>query len=173
MTFYDIEVLNIEKEPVKLSQYKGKILLIVNVASKCGFTSQYNNLGSLQEKYSKKNLVVLGFPCNQFGSQEPGTEQEIKSFACEYTKRSEPPFPLFAKVEVNGENASDLYKFLKDSDIKRVNKNKIPEENESAKFEIKWNFEKFLVVDGKVIHRYHSNELPDENNPNDPLIKAL
>ena len=140
-TLYDITVDDIHGKPVKLSRYKGKVLLIVNTASKCGFTPQYKGLEALYQKLHGKGLEILGFPCNQFGAQEPGSETEIEQF-CELNYGV--TFPLFAKVDVNGESASPLYKHLK-----------------SAKkgvlgFEaIKWNFTKFLVDrKGNVVERY-------------------
>jgi len=124
----------------QLSQYKGKVLLIVNTASKCGFTSQYKGLQGLYAKFRKRGFEVLAFPCDQFGHQEPGTDHEIRSF-CEANYGIE--FPLFSKVEVNGEGAHPLYKFLKS------------EKGGLLGDSIKWNFTKFLVdKEGKVVERY-------------------
>ena len=138
---YKISVKDIELNPVDLSSYQGKTLLIVNVASKCGFTPQYKDLQSLYEKYKDQGLEVLGFPCNQFGAQESGTNEEIKSF-CDLTFNVS--FKMFDKVEVNGSNASPLFKYLK---------------NESPGIlgteAVKWNFTKFLVnKDGQVVKRF-------------------
>ena len=138
---YNISVKDIELNPIDLSSYQGKTLLIVNVASKCGFTPQYKDLQSLYEKYKDQGLEVLGFPCNQFGAQESGTNEEIKSF-CDLTFNVS--FKMFDKVEVNGSNASPLFKYLK---------------NESPGIlgteAVKWNFTKFLVnKDGQVVKRF-------------------
>ena len=140
-TLYDITVDDIHGKPVKLSRYKGKVLLIVNTASKCGFTPQYKGLEALYQKLHGKGLEILGFPCNQFGAQEPGSETEIEQF-CELNFGV--TFPLFAKVDVNGESASPLYKHLKSS-----KKGMLGSEG------IKWNFTKFLVDrEGNVVERY-------------------
>lgn len=149
MDIYGIEVKTIDGEVIQLSKYKGKILLIVNVASKCGFTYQYEGLEKLHKDYHKKGLSVLGFPCNQFLSQEPGTEKQIKEF-CSLTYGVE--FDMFAKIDVNGQDTHPLYRYLK--------------ENSSGLFGtdiIKWNFTKFLVDrDGKVIRRYSPSTEPSE-----------
>jgi len=140
-TLYDITVDDIHGKPVKLSRYKGKVLLIVNTASKCGFTPQYKGLEALYGKLHGKGLEILGFPCNQFGAQEPGSEAEIEQF-CELNYGV--TFPMFAKVDVNGESASPLYKHLKSS-----KKGMLGSEG------IKWNFTKFLVDrNGDVVERY-------------------
>ena len=140
-TLYDITVDDIHGKPVKLSRYKGKVLLIVNTASKCGFTPQYKGLEALYQKLHGKGLEILGFPCNQFGAQEPGSEAEIEQF-CELNYGV--TFPMFAKVDVNGESASPLYKHLKSS-----KKGMLGSEG------IKWNFTKFLVDrEGNVVERY-------------------
>ena len=144
-TVHDFTVKSIEGKDVKLSDYKGKVLLIVNVASKCGATPQYEQLQALQKKYESKGLVVLGFPCNQFGMQEPGSETQIKEF-CESTY--EVSFPLFAKIDVNGDKEAPLYHFLKET---------APESGN-----IGWNFEKFIVgKDGKVAARFKTRTKPD------------
>jgi len=144
---YDFAVKDIHGNTVKLDAYKGKPLLIVNTASKCGFTPQYKGLEALYEKLHGKGLEILGFPCNQFGEQEPGTEAEIESF-CELNYGV--TFPMFAKVDVNGDGAAPLYKFLK--------KEKPGLLGSEA---IKWNFTKFLVDrNGKVIERYAPNTEP-------------
>ena len=142
---FDLSVTNIEGKPVSLGAYKDKVLLIVNVASKCGFTKQYAGLETLYSTYADKGLVVLGFPCNQFGGQEPGTSEEIASF-CSLTYHV--TFPLFEKIEVNGPGRHPLYTLLS---------------GEGAKFSgpIGWNFTKFLVGrDGQVIARYDSKVTP-------------
>ena len=141
MSIYDLTVKNIEGKEFSMSQYKGKTLLIVNVASKCGFTSQYKGLEELYEKYKSQDFMVLGFPSNEFSNQEPGDEEEIKSF-CSLTYDVQ--FDMFSKVEVNGENATPLFKYLKEQQSGILGSQKI-----------KWNFTKFLVdKNGNVIDRY-------------------
>lgn len=145
---FDHTVKDINGQDVSLSQYKGKFLLIVNVASKCGFTPQYKGLEELFEEL-KDNVVVLGFPCNQFGAQEPGDAEEIKTF-CSLTY--DVKFPLFAKVDVNGDNASPLYKFLKEERPGILGTEGI-----------KWNFTKFLVNrEGQVVKRYAPTDKPED-----------
>ncbi len=138
---YEIPVKNIDGEMTTLDQYRGKKLLIVNVASRCGFTSQYAALEQLYHDFKDKGLVVLGFPCNQFGGQEPGSEAEIKNF-CE--TKYQVSFPMFAKIEVNGKDAHALYAYLKNQ-AKGI----------LGSEAIKWNFTKFLVNEqGEVVKRY-------------------
>lgn len=145
---FDHTVKDINGQDVSLSQYKGKFLLIVNVASKCGFTPQYKGLEELFEEL-KDNVVVLGFPCNQFGAQEPGDAEEIKSFC---SLNYDVKFPLFAKVDVNGDNASPLYKFLKEEKPGILGTEGI-----------KWNFTKFLVNrEGQVVKRYAPTDKPED-----------
>jgi len=147
MSIYDIEVTTIEGRPQKLDAYRGKTLLIVNVASQCGFTPQYEGLEALYEQYRDKSFAVLGFPCNQFGHQEPGNEAEIQRF-CSTTYNV--TFPLFAKIDVNGGNAHPLYRHLK-SEKKGL----------LGSEAIKWNFTKFLVgPDGAVLKRYAPTDTP-------------
>jgi glutathione peroxidase len=132
----------------KLAAYKGKTLLIVNVASKCGFTPQYEGLQRLYESYKDKGFEILAFPCNQFGAQEPGDEKEIASF-CSLTYGVS--FPMFAKVDVNGEGAHPLYKFLKRE-----------KKGLAGSDAIKWNFTKFLVDgDGVVVARFGPQDTPE------------
>lgn len=139
---------SITGQDVDLSQYKGKVVLIVNVASECGLTPQYEQLEAIYEKYKDKGLVVLGFPCNQFGKQEPGTEAEIVKFCTDNYKVQ---FPLFSKVEVNGSGAAPLYQYLTALDTKPQGKGKIS-----------WNFEKFLIGrNGQVIARFSPPTKPD------------
>lgn len=146
---YTIDVETIDGNITNLSQYKGKTLLIVNVASKCGFTSQYDGLEKLYNKYNSRGLVVLGFPCNQFGGQEPGSEKEILEF-CRLNYGV--TFPMFAKIEVNGKNTHPLYEHLKKEQPGLLGSSGI-----------KWNFTKFLVdPDGNVIKRFASSTTPDE-----------
>ncbi|MHB2020721.1 MAG: glutathione peroxidase [Candidatus Xenobia bacterium] len=146
-SIYDIPVKNIEGQETTLAQYRGKVMLIVNVASKCGFTPQYAGLESLYQKHQAEGLVVLGFPCNQFGSQEPGNEEEIKTFC---STRYNVSFPMFAKVDVNGDKAHPLYQWLKHEKPGMLGES------------IKWNFAKFLVgKDGKVLKRFHPQDAPE------------
>lgn len=140
MEIYDFKVTNNKGEEVSLSEYKGKVLLIVNTATGCGFTPQYKGLEELYKKYHDKGLEILDFPCNQFGHQAPGSDQEIDSFC---TLKYDTTFPRFKKIDVNGENASPLYKWLKS------------EKGGLFGNAIKWNFTKFLVDrNGKVVERY-------------------
>jgi glutathione peroxidase len=146
MNIYDIEVKNINGQNIKLDKYNGRVMLIVNVASNCGYTDQYVGLQELHEKYSSKGLSILGFPCNQFLSQEPGTEEEIKNF-CMSSFGVE--FDMFSKIDVNGENTHPLYKYLKKNSDGFITDT------------IKWNFTKFLVDrDGKVLKRYSPSTTP-------------
>jgi len=148
MSIYDFSVKDIDGHEVKLDKYKGRVMLIVNVASKCGFTGQYAGLQKLHEKYNSKGLSILGFPCNQFLSQEPGTEQEIKNFC---TSSFGVSFDMFSKIDVNGQNSHPLYKYLK----KKV--------GGFITDDIKWNFTKFLVDrEGKVIERYAPSTTPED-----------
>jgi len=138
---YNLSVKDIQLNDVDLSSYQGKTLLIVNVASKCGFTPQYKDLQNLSDKYKEQGLEVLWFPCNQFGGQEPGTNEEVQSF-CDLTFNVS--FKMFDKIEVNGENASPLFKHLKHESPGILG-------TES----IKWNFTKFLVnKNGEVAKRF-------------------
>ncbi len=148
-SIYDFSATSIEGNPVELSNYKDKVLLIVNTASQCGFTPQYQGLQALYQKYSDRGLVVLGFPCNQFGQQEPGSTSEIQSF-CE--TRFGVSFPLFEKVDVNGINAHPLFKYLTKA---------VP--GILGTEGIKWNFTKFLVDrKGNVVKRYPSMTKPED-----------
>jgi len=144
---YDFSVKDIHGKSVSLDRYKGKVLLIVNTASKCGFTPQYKGLEALWQKYRGRGLEVLGFPCNQFGAQEPGTEDEIASF-CEVNYGV--TFPLFAKVDVNGDGTAPLFKHLKAAKPGLLGTEAI-----------KWNFTKFLVDrSGEVVARFAPNDEP-------------
>lgn len=145
---YALEVKTIDGKKTTLEEYRGKALLIVNVASKCGFTPQYKGLEELYKKYRDKGFAVLGFPCNQFGAQEPGDEAEIKNF-CSLTY--EVDFPMFAKVDVNGANAAPIFQHLK-----KEKKGILWSEG------IKWNFTKFLVGrDGTVLKRFAPTDKPE------------
>lgn len=144
--FYDYKVKNISGEDVSMSEYKGKVILIVNTASKCGFTKQYEGLEELYEKYKDQGFVILGFPCNQFGAQEPGGNEEIKNFC---TSTFSVTFPMMSKIDVNGDDADPLYKFLK------------KEKGGILGDDIKWNFTKFLIDrDGNVVDRFASQKTP-------------
>ncbi|MFS2006638.1 glutathione peroxidase [Duganella sp. CT11-25] len=148
-TIFDLSADSLSGQPVNLSRYKGQVLLIVNTASKCGFTPQYQGLEAVYEQFKDKGAVVLGFPCNQFGGQEPGEAGEIGAF-CE--KNYGVTFPLFAKVDVNGDNAHPLFKKLK-KDAPGI----LGTEG------IKWNFTKFLIrKDGTVYNRYAPATKPEE-----------
>jgi len=147
MDIYTVEVTGIDGVVQSMDSYRGKTLLIVNVASRCGFTSQYAGLQVLYDTYRDKGFVVLGFPCDQFGHQEPGDEEEIKNF-CSLTYNV--TFPMFSKIEVNGSNAHPLYRYLKSA-----KKGLLGTEA------IKWNFTKFLVSrDGTVLKRYAPTDTP-------------
>jgi glutathione peroxidase len=147
-TIYDFSARSIEGKDRPLSDYKGKAVLIVNVASECGYTPQYAGLEALYRKYKDRGFEVLGFPCNQFGAQEPGTEEQIKSF-CE--TRFDVSFPLFAKIDVNGPSTHPLYEFLKAAEPGLLGTEAI-----------KWNFTKFLVAkDGSVRKRYAPQTKPE------------
>jgi glutathione peroxidase len=149
---HDFTAQNIEGRPQRLSDYKGKVLLIVNVASKCGFTPQYRGLEALWRKYEDQGLVILGFPCDQFGHQEPGDEAEIQSF-CSMTY--DVSFPMFAKIEVNGAGAHPLYQHLKAEAPGLLGTEGV-----------KWNFTKFLVDrSGKVVKRYAPTDKPEAIEP--------
>lgn len=146
---YDFSVTDINGQPVSLSQYKGQVVMIVNVASKCGLTKQYEGLEALYKKYKDKGFVILGFPCNQFMGQEPGTEAEILKFC---TVNYGVTFPMFSKIEVNGEGTHPLYQFLK---------KKLP--GAGGKSDIEWNFAKFLINrEGKPVERFNPRTKPED-----------
>lgn len=147
MSLYDIPVTTIDGRPGTLEPYRGRTLLIVNVASECGFTPQYEGLEALYRRYQDRGLTVLGFPCNQFGHQEPGSEAEIQEFC---SQQYAVTFPLFAKIDVNGPATHPLYALLKSAAPGIVG-------TES----IKWNFTKFLILsDGTVSRRYAPKDSP-------------
>jgi glutathione peroxidase len=147
-TAYDFSATDLNGQPQALSQYQGKVLLIVNVASKCGFTPQYAGLEKLWRDYRDRGLVVMGFPCDQFGHQEPGDATEIRNF-CSLTYGVD--FPMFAKIEVNGAGAHPLWQWLKDEKGGLLGIDAI-----------KWNFTKFLVGrDGRVLKRYAPTDKPE------------
>lgn len=159
MTVYDIPVKDINGNEQTLAGYRGSALLIVNVASKCGFTPQYTGLEALQRKYQSRGFAVLGFPCDQFGHQEPGDEAEIQQF-CQLTY--DVSFPMFAKVDVNGANAHPLYQWLKKQQPGILGTEGI-----------KWNFTKFLVDgNGTVVKRYAPTDKPEDLAKDiEPLLK--
>jgi glutathione peroxidase len=141
----DIEVMNVKGEMVKLSSYKGKVLLIVNVASKCGYTPQYEELEKLYKKYNPEGFEILGFPCNDFGGQEPDTNEQIKEFC---TLNYGVTFKLFDKVKVLGKDKCPLYQRLTNNSV-------------TEKGDIKWNFEKFVISkEGKIVARFRSAVTP-------------
>ena len=148
MTLYDFTVKDIDKNPVNLSAYTGKLVLIVNTATRCGFTPQFEGLEDLYKRYRDKGLEILGFPCNQFAHQAPENDAEIASFC---SLHYDVQFPHFAKIEVNGDKADPLYVWLKDQKSGTFGK------------AIKWNFTKFLVDrEGKVIGRYGPTTTPTQ-----------
>jgi glutathione peroxidase len=147
MGIYDLSARTIDGSEQKLDAYRGKALLVVNVASKCGFTPQYKGLEALWQKFRDKGLVVLGFPCDQFGHQEPGDENEIQSFCSTNYGVS---FPMFAKIDVNGSKTHPVYQFLKGEAPGLL-----------GTTSVKWNFTKFLVDrSGRVVKRYASTDTP-------------
>ena len=170
MSIYDLKVKNRNNEDVSLSDFKGKVLIIVNTATGCGFTPQYEGLENLYRKYHDKGLEILDFPCNQFGNQAPGTDDEIHEFCALKYNTS---FDQFTKIDVNGDNESPLYTFLKDAisdDIISGIKNKMAmkavekiSKTTKKKNDIKWNFTKFLVdKEGKVVARYSPTYIPED-----------
>src|ERR1700744_475125 len=157
MSVYDYSASRLDGSLEKLDAYRGQVLLIVNTASACGFTPQYAGLEALYEKLHGDGLTILGFPCNQFGAQEPGSEAEIGAF-CQ--KNYGVTFPMFSKIEVNGANAHPLYKYLKDAKPGLLGTEAI-----------KWNFTKFLIgKDGEPVARYAPQTKPEEL---EAPIKAL
>ncbi|MBP5477504.1 MAG: glutathione peroxidase [Paludibacteraceae bacterium] len=170
MKIYDFTVADTEKQPVKLTEYQGKVLLVVNTATGCGFTPQYEGLENLYKKHKDAGLVILDFPCNQFAGQAPGTEQEIVTFCQLKYKVS---FPQFAKIKVNGDEAEPLYTWLKDNAPAEETKGfkakltslmfKLISKTTQNKNDIRWNFTKFLVNrQGEVIKRYAPTVTPAE-----------
>ena len=155
-SIYDFTVNDIDGNPVKLDQYKGKAVLIVNVASKCGNTPQYEGLQDLYKKYGDKGLVILGFPANNFGGQEPGTNEEIKDFC---TTNYGVTFPIFSKISVKGEDIHPLYKYLTSA-----------ETDPEFAGDITWNFNKFLInPSGKIVARFDSKDKPESEK----VVKAI
>ena len=148
MNIYDFKVHDAKGEEVPMTEYQGKVLLIVNTATGCGFTPQYEGLQKLYDRYNDRGFVIMDFPCNQFGHQAPGTEEEIQEFC---TLKYKTTFPLFAKIEVNGKNVDPLFDFLKKQKGGFLGK------------DIKWNFTKFLISrDGTVVERYAPATKPEK-----------
>jgi glutathione peroxidase len=157
-SLYDIPLKDIDGKDATLKPYQGKVLLLVNVASKCGFTPQYAGLEATYQKYAGQGLVICGFPCNQFGGQEPGTDAEIKTFC---TSKYNVTFPMFDKLEVNGANRHPLYVALAGGESPFPGN-------------IKWNFTKFLVGrDGKILNRFDSKVKPDSPEVTQAIETAL
>ena len=152
----DFQATSIDGEKVDLEKYKGKVVLIVNTASKCGLTPQYAGLEAMYDKYKDQGFVVLGFPCNQFKQQEPGTDAQIKEFC---STKYDVSFPMFSKIDVNGSDAHPLYQYLTSQDVEPAGKG-----------DISWNFEKFLVDrEGKLVHRFSPRTEPSDAE----LVKAV
>jgi len=168
MNIYDFNVLGRSDETISLEKYKGNVVLIINSATQCGFTPQYDKLQDLYERYSSQGFVILDFPCNQFGNQAPGTNEEIATF-CD--SKYGVTFPIFSKIEVNGENAAPLYKYLKSEKsfagfdpkhpLTEILDKMLSEANPDYKndSDIKWNFTKFLIDrNGNVVERFEPTE---------------
>jgi glutathione peroxidase len=156
---YSFTLNSIDGKPAPLADYKGKVVLLVNVASQCGYTPQYSALEAIYEKYKDQGFVILGFPANNFGAQEPGTNEEIKTFC---TRKYSVTFPMYAKISVKGEDQAPLYAYL------------TKETGPGIAGEIKWNFTKFLVDrDGKVIQRFEPAVTPDSKEVTAAIEKQL
>lgn len=156
----DFQMKDIDGKDVKLKKYKGNVLLVVNTASKCGYTPQYEGLQKIYDEYKAQGFFVLGFPANNFGGQEPGTESEIKEFC---TSKYKVTFPMFAKISVKGEDQDPLYKFLTSK-----------ETNPNFAGDISWNFNKFLIDrNGKVVARFSSKDTPDGESVKQAIEKYL
>jgi len=158
-SIYDFTLPSIDGKPMPLSTYKGKVILMVNVASQCGYTPQYSALEAAYEKYKDRGFVILGFPANNFGAQEPGTNEEIKTFC---STKYRVTFPLYAKVSVKGDDKTPLYQHL------------TRDANPAVAGEIKWNFTKFLVDrSGKVVQRFEPAVAPDSPEMTKAIEKLL
>jgi len=156
----DFTLNSLDGKPAPLADYRGKVVLIVNVASKCGYTPQYTGLEKIYEKYKDQGFVILGFPANNFGGQEPGTNEEIKTFC---SSKYQVTFPMYSKVSVKGADSTPLYQFLTDK-----------QSNPATAGEIKWNFTKFLVDrNGKVIARFEPAITPESADVTGAIEKAL
>jgi len=158
-SIFDYKMKDIDGKEVSLDKYKGKVILVVNVASKCGYTPQYEGLQKLYERYKDNGLVILGFPANNFNGQEPGSDEEIKQFC---TLNYGVEFPMFSKVSVKGEDQAELFSFLTQA------------QNPDFTGEIKWNFEKFLInKEGDLIRRFRSNVEPESDEIVSAVTEAL
>lgn len=154
-SLYDFTLKSIDGQPTPLSAYKGKVALVVNVASRCGYTPQYTGLEALYEKYKDQGFVILGFPANNFGAQEPGSNDEIKTF-CQ--SKYNVTFPMFSKISVKGDDKAPLYQYL----------------TEASGGDIKWNFTKFLIGrDGQILQRFESKVEPQSPEMTSAVEKAL
>ncbi len=161
--FYEFQAKSINGEMIPMNQFKNKVVLVVNVASKCGFTPQYTDLEALHKEYNGKGLEILGFPCNQFGAQEPGTDKEIVQF-CGTTYPV--TFKMFSKIDVNGPNALPLYKFLCTSAKTDAHKTSHNPTSPEPMEPVKWNFTKFLIDrEGNVVTRFSSQTSPKDLKP--------
>lgn len=157
-SIHDIPLKDIDGKDTSLKAYQGKVLLVVNVASRCGLTKQYSALQAVHEKYADQGFTVLGFPCNQFGNQEPGTNEQIKEFC---SAKFNVTFPLFDKIDVNGPNRHPLYTALAG-------------DNSPFPGDIKWNFGKFLIGrDGKIVKRFEPKTTPDSAEVTEAIEAAL
>jgi glutathione peroxidase len=157
---YDFTLNSIDGQPVPLAAYKGKVVLLVNVASRCGYTPQYTALEAVYEKYKDRGLVIVGIPANNFGAQEPGSNQEIKTFC---SSKYHVTFPMMGKVSVKGDDITPLYQFLTDKSA-----------HPQTGGEIQWNFTKFLIgLDGRVITRFEPEITPDSPQVTSAIEKAL
>jgi glutathione peroxidase len=158
-SIYDFTLPNIDGQPMPLSEFKGKVALMVNVASQCGYTPQYSALESIYEKYKDQGFVILGFPANNFGAQEPGTNQEIKTFC---SRKYSVTFPMYSKVSVKGSDQTPLYKYL------------TTQADPTHTGDIKWNFTKFLVDrQGNVVQRFEPAVTPDSADVTAAVEKLL
>jgi len=159
-SIYDFTMNSIDGEPTPLSKFHGKVVLVVNVASRCGFTPQYSALEKVYEKYKDRGFVIVGFPANNFGGQEPGSNQEIKTFC---STKYNVTFPMMAKVSVKGDDKTPLYQFLTDKTA-----------SPSTGGEIQWNFTKFLIgPDGRPVARFEPNVTPDDPQVTAAIEKEL
>ncbi len=159
-TVYDFTLSSIDGQPTPLAAYKGKVVMLVNVASRCGFTPQYSALESIYEKYKDRGFVIVGIPANNFGFQEPGTNQEIKTFC---SSKYNVTFPMMAKVSVKGDDKTPLYQYLTDTSA-----------NPKTGGEIQWNFTKFLVgPDGQIVARFEPKVTPDSPEVTGAIETAL
>lgn len=159
-SFYDFTMKDINGKDAMLKSYKGKVLLVVNTASKCGYTPQYEGLEKIYGKYKEQGFVILGFPANNFGAQEPGTNEEIKEFC---TLKYKVSFPMFAKISVKGDDIHPLYAYLTSK-----------ETNPDFGGEITWNFNKFLIGrDGKILNRFSSKDKPEDEKVTTAIEEAL